>query len=145
MLSLASAGRARVFVAVEPVDFRRGIDSLFGIVRDVFDEDAFGGDLFVFFNRAADRIKILTFDRNGFWLHLKRLERGTFERADPSRAQRGRVEIDATKLALILEGIDLKSAKSKKHFVAEIRPMPRHGDGAQQRSRSSRSHAEAVG
>lgn len=127
MLSLAR--RARVFVAAEAVDFRRGIDSLYALVRDVFAEDAFSGDLYVFFNRAADRVKILTFDRNGFWLHLKRLERGTFERVHLSDATRGRVEIDATRLALILDGIELKSARSRKHFVAEIRPRPRHGDG----------------
>lgn len=126
MLSLSP--HARVFVAVEAVDFRRGIDSLFGLVRDAFGEDAFTGALFVFFNRAADRIKILTFDRNGFWLHLKRLERGTFERIDATSQQRGRVEIDAMRLALILEGIELRSAKSKQHFVREIRPTRRHDE-----------------
>lgn len=116
---LSHSPRARVFVAVAAVDFRRGIDRLFGLVRDGFAKDAFTGALFVFFNRAAGRIKILTFDRNGFWLHLKRLERGTFERIAPSDAQRGRVEIDAPKLALILEGIELQSVRSKKHFVTD--------------------------
>lgn len=124
---LSFARRARVFMAAEPIDFRRGIDSLFGLVRDGFGDDAFTGDLFVFLNRAADRVKILAFDRNGFWLHLKRLERGTFERVAALDARRGRVEIDATKLALILDGIELSSAKSKKHFIAEIRPMRRDG------------------
>lgn len=125
---LSFSPRARVFVAVAAVDFRRGIDSLFALVRDGFAEDAFTGALFVFFNRAADRIKILTFDRNGFWLHLKRLERGTFERITAADAQRGRVEIDATRLALMLEGIELQSVRSKKHFVAEIRPTRRHDE-----------------
>ena len=127
MLSLSS--RVRVFVTREPVDFRRGIDSLYGLVRDGFGEDAFSGDLFAFFNRARDRIKILVFDRNGFWLHLKRLERGTFESLELAQAKRGRVEIDALRLQLLLEGIELRSVKSKKHFVREVRPIQRNGDG----------------
>lgn len=135
MLTLSS--RARVFVAAEGVDFRRGIDSLFALVRDGFGEDAFAGDLFAFFNRARDRIKVLVFDRNGFWLHMKRLERGTFETIDLEQVKRGRVEIDALRLQLLLEGIELRSAKSKKHFVREIRLNPRNGDGR-------RTHAVAV-
>jgi transposase len=126
MLTLSH--RVRVFVASEAVDFRRGIDSLYALVRDGFGEDAFGGDLFAFFNRARDRIKILVFDRNGFWLHLKRLERGTFESIDLAHAQGGRVEIDALRLQLLLEGIELRSAKSKKHFVREIRLSRCNGD-----------------
>jgi transposase len=126
MLTLPS--RVRVFVASDVVDFRRGIDSLYALVRDGFAEDAFSGDLFAFFNRARDRIKILVFDRNGFWLHLKRLERGTFESLDITRATHGRIEIDALRLQLLLEGIELRSAKSKKHFVREIRLNPRNGD-----------------
>lgn len=78
MLSLSS--RVRIFAAVEPVDFRKGFDGLVQIVRDVFVEDPFAGHMFCFFNRRRDRVKILAWDRNGFWLHYKRLERGTFER-----------------------------------------------------------------
>lgn len=144
MLSLTP--HARVFVAVEAVDFRRGIDSLCGLVRDVFAEDAFTGALFVFFNRAADRIKVLTFDRNGFWLHLKRLERGTFERIiDATSQRRGRIEIDATQLALILEGIELRSARPKKHFVREIRPTRRHDERSSILADDHRSAASAAG
>ena len=127
MLTLSP--RFRVFVAAEAVDFRRGIDSLFALVRDGFREDAFSGDLYAFFNRARDRIKILVFDRNGFWLHLKRLERGTFESLDLALAKHSRVEIDALRLQLLLEGIELQSARSKKHFVREVRPNRRDGDG----------------
>lgn len=135
MLTLPSA--ARVFVATDAVDFRCGIDRLFALVRDGFGEDAFSGDLFAFFNRARDRIKVLVFDRNGFWLHLKRLERGTFEALDRAQMQRGRIEIDALQLRLLLEGIELRSAKSKEHFVREIRPSRRDGN-------ERRTHAVAV-
>jgi transposase len=129
MLSLPS--RVRVFAATKPVDFRRGFDGLNAIVRDEFRDDALSGDLFLFFNRARDRVKILVWDRNGFWLHYKRLERGTFERviaADPAAA---RAEISRMELELLLEGIALKSVKSREHFVREVRLMPRHGEGIQ--------------
>jgi transposase len=127
MLSLSSL--VRVFVAREVVDFRRGIDSLHALVRDGFRDDPLSGHLFVFFNRARDRIKILTWDRNGFWLHCKRLERGTFERIDFANASCTRVELSRVQLSMLLEGVALSSAKSKKHFASELRLDARDGDG----------------
>jgi hypothetical protein len=126
---LSVSGRVRVFVAVEAVDFRRGIDSLLALVRDGFGDDAFSGDLYLFFNRARNRLKILTWDHNGFWLHLKRLERGTFERIAARNGSDARLEIDRVQFSLLLEGIELKSARIKKHFAREIRLSARHGEG----------------
>lgn len=131
MLSLSA--RVRVFVAVEAVDFRRGIDSLLALVRDGFGEDAFSGHLYLFFNRARNRLKILTWDHNGFWLHLKRLERGTFERLPADEGSRTRVEIDRVQFSLLLQGIELKSARIKKHFAREIRLSVRDGEGNRSR------------
>jgi transposase len=126
MLSLPA--RIRVFVAVAPVDFRRGFDGLYAIVRDQFGDDPFSGHLFLFFNRAHDRVKILTWDRNGFWLHYKRLERGTFERLGDRGQGSKRIEIDRIELQLLLEGISLRNVKSRKHFVPEIRLAGRDGN-----------------
>ena len=127
MLSLST--RVRIFAATEPVDFRKGFDGLVQIVRDGFCEDPFAGDLFCFFNRRRDRVKVLVWDRNGFWLHYKRLERGTFECiGDRGRGTR-RIEIDRIELQLLLEGIALKSVKAKKHFVTAFRPTARNGEG----------------
>ena len=70
MLSLPAS--IRVFLAREPVDFRKAHDGLCAIVRQQFLEDPFAGDVFVFFNRARDRIKLLLWDRNGFWLFYRR-------------------------------------------------------------------------
>ena len=120
MLSLSP--RVRVFAASQVVDFRKGFDSLVQIVRDRFELDPFGGDYFVFFNRRRDRVKLLVWDRNGFWLYYKRLERGTFERLDGRGV---RVEIDRTKLAILLEGIDLKRGKIRQHFADDIRASTR--------------------
>lgn len=128
MLTLSA--RVRIFAAVDHVDFRRGIDGLLALVRDTFRDDAFTSDLFVFFNRRRDRVKILQWDRNGFWLHLKRLERGVFERVDATSGKR--VEIDRAQLTMLLEGIEIKSTKFRKHFAREVRIDARDGNDARQ-------------
>ena len=68
----------RIFVAVEPCDFRKGIDGLGGICRNVLKEDPLSGCVFVFRNRRATAIKILVYDGQGFWLCQKRLSKGRF-------------------------------------------------------------------
>lgn len=68
----------RVMLAVEPVDFRKGIDGLAGLCRKVLHEDPFAGTLFVFRNKKGCAIKILVYDGQGFWLCQKRLSQGRF-------------------------------------------------------------------
>lgn len=116
MLSVSS--RLRIFAASEPIDFRKGFDGLVQIVRDEWREDPFTGDHFCFFNRRRDRVKVLVWDRNGFWLFYKRLERGTFERIEGSAK---RIEIDRARIAMLLEGIDTKSSRFRRHFAREVR------------------------
>ena len=72
MLSLLPGGR--ILVAVKPVDGRKGIDSLAGVVRSVLNGDPLSGDLFVFQNRTGDKLKILAWMGDGFALYLRRLE-----------------------------------------------------------------------
>jgi len=68
----------RILVAVEPCDFRKGIDGLGGICRNFLKEDPLSGCVFVFRNRRATAIKILVYDGQGFWLCQKRLSKGRF-------------------------------------------------------------------
>ena len=69
----------RILVAVEPVDFRKGIDGLAGICRQRIKSDPFSGCVFVFRNKKKTAIKIITYDGQGFWLCQKRLSKGAFQ------------------------------------------------------------------
>ena len=66
----------RIFVARDPVDFRRGIDGLKAECQRLLNEDPFSGALFIFRNRRRNAIKVLTYDGAGFWLAHRRLSRG---------------------------------------------------------------------
>ena len=123
MLSLSS--NQRIFAATSPVDFRKGFDGLVAIVRASFGEDPFSGNLFCFFNRRRDRVKLLVWDRNGFWLFYKRLERGTFERVVGAAS---RVEFDRAQMSMLLEGIDTKKTSFRRHFARDVRIQARDED-----------------
>ena len=108
MLTLPSS--VRIFVAAEAVDLRRGFDGLAAATRSLIREDPLNGHLFVFLNRRRNRIKVLVWDRTGYLVVYKRLERGTFQLPmQPARGER-HVEVDAGELTLILEGVDLRGA-----------------------------------
>ena len=81
MLSLPPS--VRIFLAREPVDCRKAFDGLCALVRDQFGDDPFSGHLFAFFNKRRDRVKILVWDKNGFWLFAKR-EMFAINRSRPS-------------------------------------------------------------
>lgn len=103
----------RVFVAIDPVDMRKSHHALAGLVTAKLGMDPLEGHLFVFLNRNRTQCKILFFDRNGLAIWYKRLEAGTFQL--PSTAG-GRLEIDPATLAMILEGIDLRTATRRKRY-----------------------------
>jgi len=109
---------ARIFAATKPFHSNAGIDRLAQIVRDELDEDPLSGDLFCFFNRRRDQLKLLVWDRNGFWLMCKRLERGRFERIDLGIRS---VEIDLVQLALVLVGIDTTTWNFRSDFWRDVR------------------------
>ena len=111
MLSLPPS--VRVFVATQPVDGRKGPDSLMTIVRDTFCEDPLGGHLFVFFSKRCDRVRIVYWDRNGFAMWTKRLEKGRFRPAFSPDGRLTQARIEAAELALIVEGIDLAGARRR--------------------------------
>lgn len=100
---IGGAAALKAYVCAEAVDMRKSIDGLAALVVSVFGVDPFCGQLFVFLSRRRDRVKILYWDRHGFALWYKRLERGRFAHA-ASFAERG---ASAAEVALWLEGVDL--------------------------------------
>ena len=106
----------RIYVAAEAVDLRRGFDGLAAATRSLIRQDPLSGHVFAFINRRGNRIKLLVWDRTGYVLLYKRLERGTFRlAATPSPGER-HVEMDAGELGLMLEGIDLTEAARRKRW-----------------------------
>jgi transposase len=75
--------KVAIYAAVAPADLRRSFDGVSAAARDVLGADQRGGALFLFFNRGRDRVKILWYDRSGFCLLYKRLDRGTFRLPSP--------------------------------------------------------------
>jgi transposase len=99
---------ARVFVATARVDGRKGIDGLSSLVRSQFSEDPLSGSMYVFFSRRGDRVRVLYWDRDGYVLITKRLEKGTFK--TPWPAEQRHVVIEGAELLLVLEGIELRGS-----------------------------------
>jgi transposase len=120
MLPQLSAA-VRVFLCTRPTDMRKGFDGLSGLVQECFGQDLLTGHLFLFLNRRRDRIKILYFDRDGLAIWYKRLEVGSFQNpvptpgAVPLSGSAG-IELSVTDLALILNGIDLATARRRKRY-----------------------------
>lgn len=108
MLSLPPS--VRVFVARGATDLRKSFDTLAAAVCAVIAEDPQSGHLFVFLNRACNRVKILWWDRSGYCLLAKRLEHGRFHLYDQAAGRAASYEMSAAELALLLEGIDLRRA-----------------------------------
>lgn len=93
----------QVWIATAPVDMRKSFDGLAEIVRAFLGQDPLSGNLFVFRNKSAQRLKILWWDRGGLTIYYKRLERGTFR--FPT-AQESAVSVDGTQLLRLLDGLE---------------------------------------
>jgi transposase len=117
---------ARIWLAAEATDMRCGFDRLAERVRAVMGQDPLGGHLFVFRSRRGDRLKILLWDGDGFILWYKRLEAGVFKLPRLGPGARS-VELRASELAMILDGIDM----------TKLKRVPRY-------ERTSRSNSEKI-
>lgn len=95
----------RIFVSLEPVDFRRGIDGLARVCREALVADPFSGAVYVFRNRRRTAVKLLVYDGQGFWLCYKRLSSGRF-RWWPSADDGQAAELAAHELHVLLFGGD---------------------------------------
>jgi len=113
---LSFPASVRIYVAVGVTDMRKSFDGLCGVVQDVLSLDPFSGHVFAFCNRRRTILKMLVWDRSGFFLFGKRLEQGTY--AWPEDARDGAaLRVTMKELMCILEGIDLRDARLRKRFT----------------------------
>lgn len=103
MLTLSPS--IRIFLCLQPADMRKSLDGLSALAREQVGEDPLSGHLFIFRNRRGDRIKVLYWDRNGFALWYKRLERGRFSFP---RGASGRIVIDPGTFQFLVGGLSLE-------------------------------------
>jgi len=120
--TLDGAQVSRIWLASEPTDMRCSFDRLAERVKTVIGQDPLGNSLFVFRSRSGDRLKILAWDRDGFVLWYKRLEAGVFKLPRVSQGSRS-VELRASELAMILDGIDMTKLKRVPRYEREGRTI----------------------
>jgi len=113
----------RVFLATQPVDGRKGPDSLAAMIRSVFGHDPLTGHMYVFFSKRCDRVRVLYWDRSGFAMWTKRLELGRFYAPFDAEGRLTVKGLEAAELGLILEGIELAGARRRPRWE------PRRGSG----------------
>jgi len=116
--SLSQLDRAtsiRIWLCTGPTDMRRGFDRLAEQAHAVTRQDPQSGHLFLFRSRRGDRLKLLHWDKDGYVLWYKRLEEGTFKVPKLSGEQSS-VELRASELAMMLDGIDLASVRRVRRY-----------------------------
>lgn len=116
--ALPAVASSQVYLYCGVVDMRRSFDGLMGIVQSEFDRDVQTGDLFVFINKRADRLKALWWDGDGLAIFMKRLESGTFQRP-AIESEDGHLLMDRVQLGLLLSGIELSSVRRRKRYQAK--------------------------
>ncbi|WP_306415778.1 IS66 family insertion sequence element accessory protein TnpB [Anoxybacteroides voinovskiense] len=114
---LNAATVTHVYLARGSTDLRKSIDGLAAIVQETFQLDPFSSSLFVFCNRGRDKLKILHWDYNGFWLYYRRLERGTFDW--PSEHHSEPLQISPRQLRWLLDGLSLDQKQAYSAVTAK--------------------------
>ncbi|MHB2148415.1 IS66 family insertion sequence element accessory protein TnpB [Calditrichota bacterium LG25] len=109
------SSQTRYFLYSEPTDMRKSFDGLSGIVINELNGNPLSGDVYIFINKRRDRIKLLIWDRNGFWLLYKRLEQGRFQKLLFKDSKGAYISYES--LIMLLEGIDLNSVKRRKRYA----------------------------
>jgi len=105
----------RIFFCTTPTKMNYSFDGLMGRAQQIFDQDPSSGHLFLFLNRNRDRIKILFWDRDGFCIWYKRLERGTFQLLTAANGDEG-IELDYSQLVKLLGGLDLRTGRRRRRY-----------------------------
>lgn len=112
---LDGASAVRIWLCLAPTDMRCSFDRLAELARSVTGQDPLSGHLFLFRSRGGDRLKALYWDKDGYALWYKRLEEGTFK-LPKFEGDAKSVELRASELAMLLDGIDLRSVRRTKRY-----------------------------
>jgi len=110
----------RIWLAARPADMRCGFDRLADLARAVTSQNPQAGHWFIFRSRGGDRLKLLYWDKDGFALWYKRLEEGTFKWPRVAEDQAS-VPLRPSELAMLLDGIDLRSVKRTRRYSPQQR------------------------
>ena len=110
---LSFAPTTKIFLVTGSTDMRKSFDTLAAIVTEQLAASPYSGQVFVFANRQRNRVKVLLWDRAGFWLCAKRLEEGTFAWPDSEDKS---IALSSTELAILLDGIDLQASERRKWY-----------------------------
>lgn len=105
-----------VYVACGNTDMRKSIDGLAAIVQESFLLDPFSTSMFVFCNKKKNKLKILRWEHNGFWLYYRRLEKGQFQW--PNASYNSVIAIDQRELSWLLDGLSMEQKGAHKKVVA---------------------------
>ena len=108
----------RFFIHTRPVDMRKGIWSLAGMVRNELKSDPLDGSVYVFFSKNKQTVKLLVWDKDGFAMYYKCLERGCFESLSHTTEQT-KYPITYPQLVMLLSGISLVGRKQRKRYCIE--------------------------
>lgn len=107
----------RIFLAIEPVDLRASFYRLASHVRGALGHDPQAGHLYVFLGKGGSLVKILFWDRSGYCIFAKKLERGVFKLPVDLPDETAHHEVDFATLTMLLEGIDLRGARRRPLYV----------------------------
>jgi transposase len=107
-----------ILVASKPIDFRKGIDGLAAFCRNHLNTEPMSGTFFLFYNRKANTIKILTYDGQGFWLSIKRLSKGTFKTKPKCSTESAAQQICHRTLFILINNGDPKTVQIPKNWRA---------------------------
>jgi transposase len=122
---IALSPQIRVFLYRRPTDMRKSFHGLIALTESELKQDPLSGSLYVFINRRRDRIKILYWGQTGFCIWYQQLQRGTYQLPSQESLERqDTLEVTRAQLSLILDGIDLGSARQRRRFQLSREVLP---------------------
>lgn len=122
--------QSRYYLYNQSADMRKSFDGLSGLVRNHLKGDPSDGSVYIFLNRNRSIIKLLVYDRSGYAIYSKRLERGSFERPPNESGNTGSHSLRWEELMMILEGISLRSVRRRKRYEKPAVAIGVEGQGA---------------